>query len=254
MADIVKAFSRRSLFITVVFMGLGTIFFGTVSYFVLKLSAAQLSLWSQTEGGVPAIKQIMAQIVVNPEQIIYYAVAICAIIFFLFGIIFWLFLRGSFKTLLKDRHLSDTAKPAQVAEKSTSQKEEQEQNNRRLFLYLLSLLQRDGRLLDFLSEDLERFEDSQIGAAVRNIHENCKKVIDKNLAPRAVIDSNEGEEISVEQGFNPNEIKLIGNVTGEPPFKGILRHKGWQTKKINLPTLTSGQDAGIIAPAEVEIR
>jgi len=68
-----------------------------------------------------------------------------------------------------------------------------------------------------------------------------------------VIDRSEGEEIQVEPGFDPDAIKLTGNVTGEPPFKGILRHKGWRTRKLELLALSGGQDARIIAPAEVEI-
>ncbi|MBW2249010.1 MAG: DUF2760 domain-containing protein [Deltaproteobacteria bacterium] len=54
-------------------------------------------------------------------------------------------------------------------------------------------------------------------------------------------------------GFDPDAIKLTGNVTGEPPFTGVLRHKGWRTRKLELPALSGGQDARIIAPAEVEI-
>jgi len=115
------------------------------------------------------------------------------------------------------------------------------------------VLQRQGRLVDFLSEDLDVYEDEQIGAAVRGIHENCKKVISKSLTLEAVISGSEGEEVTVDEGFDPGAIKLTGNVTGQPPFKGILRHKGWRTKKLELPVLSDAQDAAIIAPAEVEI-
>jgi len=114
---------------------------------------------------------------------------------------------------------------------------EKELNDRRLFLHLLSALQKDGRLVDFFSEDLSLYEDSQIGVAVRNIHESCKKVLDKYLEPVAVIDKAEGDEITIPENFDPGAIKLTGNVTGEPPFRGILRHKGWQAKKIDMPTL-----------------
>jgi hypothetical protein len=115
---------------------------------------------------------------------------------------------------------------ADVPDDSKKIEKEKMEQDQRLFLYLLSLLQREGRLLDFFSENLDLYEDDQIGAAVRSIHQNCKKVIDKNLSPRPVVDSNEGEEITVEPNFDPNAIKLTGNVTGDPPFKGVLRHKG----------------------------
>ena len=107
--------------------------------------------------------------------------------------------------------------------------------------------------MDFFSEDLNLYEDAQIGGAVRAIHENCKKAVNKSLSLEAVIDRKEGEEIQVEPGFDPDAVKLTGNVTGEPPFKGILRHKGWRTRKLELPDLSGGQDVRIICPAEVEI-
>src|SRR5262249_54971860 len=42
-------------------------------------------------------------------------------------------------------------------------------------LRLLALLQREGRLLDFLMEDVQPYTDAQIGAAVRDIHRNSRK-------------------------------------------------------------------------------
>lgn len=136
---------------------------------------------------------------------------------------------------------------------SAAEAEAQKIRQQRLFLHLLTVLQRRGRLVDFLSEDLDTYEDEQIGAAVRGIHDNCKKALSKSLILEAVVDGSEGEEISVDQGFDPNAIKLTGNVAGNPPFKGILRHKGWRAKKLELPVLSDAQDASIIAPAEIEI-
>ena len=102
------------------------------------------------------------------------------------------------------------------------------------------------------AEDLSLYEDAQIGAAVRTIQEDCKKTINKYLAPKAVVDQPEGEEVTIEADFDPSAIKLTGNVTGEPPFKGILRHKGWQATKSDLPELSDSQDSKIISPAEVD--
>src|SRR3990172_2663367 len=48
-------------------------------------------------------------------------------------------------------------------------------------LQVLSLLQRDGRLIDFLSESLEGFSDSEIGAAARTVHAGCRKALDAYL-------------------------------------------------------------------------
>jgi hypothetical protein len=42
---------------------------------------------------------------------------------------------------------------------------------------MLGILQREGRLIDFLEEDVASFTDAQIGAAVRDIHKGCKKAL-----------------------------------------------------------------------------
>jgi hypothetical protein len=120
-------------------------------------------------------------------------------------------------------------------------------------LQLLSLLQREGRFMDFLGENLQAYDDGQIGMAVRSIHENCKKVLHRYLALEAVINVNEGDEVTIPEGFNPNEIKLTGNVSGHPPFKGTLHHRGWRAARFDLPTLSGSQDPRLISPAEVEI-
>jgi hypothetical protein len=118
---------------------------------------------------------------------------------------------------------------------------------------LLALLQRDGRLVDFITEDIAPYQDAQIGAAVRDVHESCRKVIEHYLALEPVIHSDEGQPVTVEPGFDPAAIKLIGNVTGQPPLRGLLRHRGWRVARINMPPLPDGGGRAIVAPAEVEI-
>lgn len=120
-------------------------------------------------------------------------------------------------------------------------------------MHLFSAMQRDGRLMDFLSEDLDQYDDSQIGAAVRNIHAGCKQVIEKYLKPEPVLAEAEGELMAVPADFDPGLITLTGKVVGDPPFKGIVRHKGWQTGTVSLPKLSGRQNARVIAPAEIEI-
>ena len=107
--------------------------------------------------------------------------------------------------------------------------------------------------MDFLNEDLDGYDDAQIGSAVRSIHAGCRQLVLEYLNPEPVMDKHEGAIVEVPVDFDPGVIKLTGNVVGEPPFKGILRHKGWQVGKMNLPTLSGSQNAEIIAPAEVEI-
>jgi hypothetical protein len=118
---------------------------------------------------------------------------------------------------------------------------------------ILALLQRDGRLIDFLSENISPYPDVQLGAAVRTIHENCRQALDQYVKLEPVLNSEEGQPVSVEAGFDPSAIKLIGNVAGEPPFRGFLRHKGWRVKEIKMPPLPRGAACVVIAPAEVEV-
>lgn len=119
---------------------------------------------------------------------------------------------------------------------------------------LLGMLQREGRLLDFLQEDIEPYEDAQIGAAVREVHRGCRNAIKDALGLVPVLDAAEGSEVEVEEDFDPAKIKLVGNVHGKPPFKGILRHRGWQYTEIRLPEWTSEKSSKVLAPAEIEIK
>lgn len=167
----------------------------------------------------------------------------------IFTIILWLVLRFLVKTIL-----SNDAIETKKTENSETQAKIEEDKNKRFFLHLLSILQRDARLLDFFFEKIDQFDDAQIGVAVRNIHANSYKTISKYLSPKPVIDSVEGDDITIEKGFDPAAVKLTGNVTGEPPFKGLLRHKGWQAGELELPVLSERENNLIISPAEVEIK
>lgn len=139
------------------------------------------------------------------------------------------------------------------AGKTETDSQEAELTRRRLFLHLFAALQRDGRLMDFLSEDLEQYEDAQIGSAVRNIHAGCRQVVQKYLNPEPVMNEEEGETVTLPADFDPGRVTVTGKVTGNPPFTGVLRHKGWQAQTIKLPELSGRQNARVIAPAEVEI-
>src|SRR5262249_34215144 len=44
-------------------------------------------------------------------------------------------------------------------------------------LQLLALLQREGRLVDFLEQDIASFSDADIGAAARVVHDGCRKAL-----------------------------------------------------------------------------
>jgi hypothetical protein len=119
-------------------------------------------------------------------------------------------------------------------------------------LRLLALLQEEGRLVDFLEEDLSGYPDDQIGAAVRGIHEGCRKALRERLQIEPVLRGAEGETVTVDAGFDPAAIRLTGNVTGTPPFRGVLRHAGWRVARATLAE-RRGHDPHVLAPAEVEI-
>ncbi len=121
-------------------------------------------------------------------------------------------------------------------------------------LRILTVLQRDGRLVDFLQEEIDAYTDAQIGAAVRDIHRGCRKALRDYLTIEPVLAGAEESQIHVATDFDPTEIRLTGNVHGAPPFQGILKHHGWKVKSVQLPVLPASRgDSPVLAPAEVEI-
>ena len=121
-------------------------------------------------------------------------------------------------------------------------------------LRVLAVLQRDGRLVDFLEEEIDAYSDAQVGAAVRDIHRGCRKALHEYLRIEPVLSAAEEEKVTVPVDFDPAAIRLIGNVNGSPPFLGVLKHHGWRARAVQLPVLpTARGDAAVLSPAEVEI-
>ncbi len=120
-------------------------------------------------------------------------------------------------------------------------------------LQLLAILQREGRLLDFLAEDVAGFSDADIGSAARVVHEGCKRGLADYIELAAVRSESEGDAVALEPGFDAQRTRVTGNVVGEPPYRGTLAHHGWQVTKIRMPELVDGHDARIVAPAEVDV-
>jgi len=120
-------------------------------------------------------------------------------------------------------------------------------------LQLLGLLQRDGRFIDFIEEDVAGFSDTEIGAAARVVHAGCRKVMREHFTLEPARDEPEGARVTLERGFDPATLRLTGNVIGDPPFTGTLTHKGWIATQTKLPKLAVGHNAAVLAPAEVEL-
>lgn len=117
----------------------------------------------------------------------------------------------------------------------------------------LSIFQSEGRLLDFLLEDIDGYKDDEIGAAVREIHRGCRRALQDHFKVAPVRAEAEDSRITVPEGYDPAEIRLVGNVVGRPPFSGTLKHRGWRVEEVRLPTIPEGKGARVIAPAEVEL-
>ena len=117
---------------------------------------------------------------------------------------------------------------------------------------MLAILQRDGRLVDFLMEDLTAYQDAQIGAAVRDVHRGCREALDRYATLAPVLEEDEGSSVTIATGTEPARIKVVGNVTGAPPYRGVLRHRGWEATRLELPPLAA-TGRTVIAPAEVEV-
>ena len=120
-------------------------------------------------------------------------------------------------------------------------------------LQLLSLLQRDARLIDFVGENLAEYSDTQVGAAARLVHEGCARVLREHFQIVPVREEAEGSRVALPAGFDAAAVRLTGNVVGQPPFHGSLRHRGWRVAEVRLPQLAEGHDTRVLAAAEVEL-
>jgi CheY-like chemotaxis protein len=119
---------------------------------------------------------------------------------------------------------------------------------------LLAALQRDARFLDLVMESLDGYEDAQIGAAARDVLSGSRNVLERVFAPQPQTTAAEGEPTEVPTGYDPAETKLVGNVSGNPPYQGTVVHPGWKATKCNLPAWQGSEDAAlVIAPAEIEV-
>lgn len=120
-------------------------------------------------------------------------------------------------------------------------------------LQLLGLLQQEARFVDFLQEDLKGFSDAEVGAAARVVHEGGRKTLQQYFRLQPIRGEEEESRITLPAGFDAAEVRVTGNVVGQPPFTGTLVHRGWRVTEVTLPKLAEGHDARIIAPAEVEL-
>lgn len=121
-------------------------------------------------------------------------------------------------------------------------------------LQLLTLLQKSGRLIDFLQEDLSGCTDAQIGAAAKKVQHDCSGLLEELVTVRPVFEDKEGASVQIPAGYDVSAIKVVGNVKGDAPYTGTLVHKGWRAHKRSLPKRVGQQTAEVLCQAEVEVK
>ena len=143
-----------------------------------------------------------------------------------------------------------TTKPTPV----TPPKPEPPAARRSEALTLLAVLQREARFVDFVKESIAGYDDAQVGAAVRDVHRDCGAVLERLFALKPVLDQPEGSKVDVPAGFDAGRFRLVGNVTGQAPYRGTLQHAGWEATRVQVPEWGGSDNAArVVAPAEVEL-
>ncbi len=120
-------------------------------------------------------------------------------------------------------------------------------------LTLLSVLQREARFVDFVMESLDGYTDAQIGAAVRDIHRDCARVIERIFGLRAIISEAEGSFVNVPRGYDAARFRVLGEIGGSEPIRARVLHRGWEATRCQLPIWSgTAESTMIIAPAELQ--
>jgi hypothetical protein len=120
-------------------------------------------------------------------------------------------------------------------------------------LVLLSLLQGEGRFVDFVQQDIAAFGDAEVGAVARMVHAGCRKALGAHVRIESIRTEPEGQRVGLEPGYDASRVKLTGNVGRSGRVEGVLRHRGWQATEVRLPTVVDPTGARVLCPAEVEL-
>lgn len=120
-------------------------------------------------------------------------------------------------------------------------------------LALLASLQREGRLVDFLKQEMAGFSDADVAGAARVVHAGCRRVLEQVVDLAPAIPEAEGTSLTVPTGFDAQRIRLTGNVTGSGPYTGVVQHGGWVATAVRFPVVSEAVDPRVIAAAEVEL-
>jgi hypothetical protein len=170
---------------------------------------------------------------------------------FAFAAFFRIVFDGAFAKRVQDAEQTPALPPG--PEPGSPSADETREADQAAALQLLGLLQREGRLVDFLQQDIDAFSDAEVGAAARAVHAGCRKALHAHAQIAPVMTEPEGARVTVDGPVDPSRVKLTGNVAGSAPYHGTLRHRGWKTETFELPERVDGHDFSVLAPAEVEL-
>ena len=118
----------------------------------------------------------------------------------------------------------------------------------------MSLFQKQGRLVDFLQQDIASFSTAEVGEAARVVHDGCARILGDYFTMVAIRTEEEGALVSVDADYNLSEITLTGNLRGSAPYRGELLHHGWKISDQHPPEQLDPKARFIVQPAEIEVR
>ena len=157
-----------------------------------------------------------------------------------------------------------TEKPAEPVTLSKPKPAPKPAATRSEALTLLAALQREGRLVDFLREDLGGATDAQIGAVARDLQRDCRAAVERFFALAPLSDKTEGSRVELPAGYDAAQYHVLGGAKPATSCEqesdglnaavcGVVLHPGWRATKCEVPTYT-GPESGhlVIAPCEVE--
>ena len=133
--------------------------------------------------------------------------------------------------------------PVRPSDKPRPQEAEARPPNYDRAVQMLALLQREGRLIDFFAEDVTPYPDAQLGAAVRSVHQSCRQALEHYVKLEPIISSEEDRPVTVQAGFDPAAIKVIGNVTLKPRPRFCCGIAGGAQTQVNLLSLPRARAA-----------
>lgn len=159
--------------------------------------------------------------------------------------------------LLTKKSLETPPPPTEPAEKPSAEKAPPPREappGRSEALTLLAALQREARFVDFIMEPLNQYSDAQIGAAVRDIHRDCARVIERIFGLRPIVSEPEGTPMELSPGYDAARFRVVGHTGQSGVVRARVVHRGWEATRCELPVWSGSAAASlVIAPAELEV-